>query len=90
MDTSLCVRQRAFWPRFQNLAMEAQQLIVQFCLLQRRNVAEVLMDREFFLKAVFWFDPLYLSDVKMLRNLDEDGEYGVESQHHFVEFLKLT
>ena len=70
--------------------MEAQQLIVQFCLLQRRNAAEVLMDREFFLKAVFWFDPMYLSDVTMLRNLEEDGEFGAVTQHHFVEFLKLT
>ena len=85
---ALCARQRTFWPFLQNLAMEAQRLIVQFCLLERKNAAEVMMDRTFIIKAVFFHDPEYLNDIKILENLDDDGEYGVHSQHNMIDFLK--
>ena len=50
--------------------MQAQQLIVQYLLMKRQTSADVLQDRSFFLKAVFFSDRSYKSDIRMLRNMD--------------------
>ena len=52
---------------------------MQFFFLRRRDVtADLLLDRKFFLTALFYKDRMFLADVKMLYLMDCDQVPGEE------------